>query len=102
MIDWKASHKVLKREPTGKRRWFCKHLSGNCGVVKMLKIRNWQPHDNCPICNVPDEDTTYLLKCKDLCVELHWLEATEALYVWITNELTNYQLLDAILAQISK
>jgi len=99
-IDWKASHKALKREPLGKRRWLCKHISGHCGVGRQLLRRHWQDHDHCPLCDQPDETTKHVVTCPDVRAANCWLEGVDALATWLRNELTNRHLIDAILHRL--
>ncbi|OEU05826.1 hypothetical protein FRACYDRAFT_266850 [Fragilariopsis cylindrus CCMP1102] len=63
--DWEASQQAIKKLPQGQKRWLSKQASGCIGVGHVLKIRKWQNHSRCPLCNKDEEKTSHVLTCQD-------------------------------------
>ena len=100
-INWTAIGKALQAEPLGKRRFLCKHLSGMSAVGKRLLRRKWQDHSKCPLCDAEHEDGHHVLTCKDDRAHNTWMDAMDALEIWLTNERTNSHLTDVIISRLN-
>ena len=100
-INWTAIGKALHAEPLGKRRFLCKHLSGMNAVGKQLLRRKWQDHSKCPLCDAEHEDGHHILTCKDDRAHNTWMDAMDALEIWLTNERTNSHLTAVIISRLN-
>jgi hypothetical protein len=101
LINWTAIGKSLHAEPLGKRRFLCKHLSGMSAVCKQFLRINWQEHSNCSLCDAANEDGHHVLTCKDTRAHNTWMDAMDALEIWLANERTNSHLIAAMIDRLN-
>jgi hypothetical protein len=81
-IDWDICHSAIRSLPFGKRRWLIKHLTGFCGVGKMLERWN-EDTSHCPRCDQLNEDTTHLILCPALQAMATWETSLQGLSQWM-------------------
>ena len=60
-------------------------MTGFCGVGRRLFLKRYQAHSNCPRCNLTDEDTSHVIKCKDIGASALWEEEINSLEKWMEN-----------------
>jgi hypothetical protein len=65
LTDWRAMGKAIKESPPSFRLWVSKHVSGQCGVGKMMCRWGFWDSDECPLCSAPNETTRHIALCPD-------------------------------------
>jgi len=63
LVDWKANAAALENAPTLFSLWATKHISGFCGVGKMMKHWNFWDDNKCLNCPETVEDAVHILLC---------------------------------------
>lgn len=96
LIDWEAIGDTGDTVPTLYRLWVTKHVSGFCGVGKMMKIMQFWEHDKCPCCQEPGETTFHVVWCPDKGMANQWEDSMEELEMWMSEEDTDPDLMDCI------
>ncbi|MGL5936523.1 MAG: hypothetical protein ACRCZI_12995, partial [Cetobacterium sp.] len=86
--------------PLEKQRWLMKHLTGQCGVGHTLMKKKYQDHDNCPLCNKPDETTAHVILCRDRRARTKLTILLQAFAEWMTETNTLPSLQQAILQRL--
>ena len=101
-IHWDAQDKAFRRLPLGKKRWLMKHLTGQCGVGRTLVRRKYQDHDNCPLCNNPDETTSHVVLCKDYRAKTKFGLLMGELSTWMEESYTHQGMSRAIIQRLGE
>jgi hypothetical protein len=88
-INWDTINKAIYSLPFGQKRWLVKHVTGFCGVGKVMeRCKDWD-HSKCPCCNQLDKDPLDVLQSKDPCSCLQWAHSLDALSAWMKVKDTN-------------
>ena len=84
LVDWDANGDAFTNFPTLFGSWATKHISGICGVGKMMKIWNFWEDSACLSCDELREMTHHVVLCP--CVErmVAWDKAIDGLEEWMT------------------
>jgi hypothetical protein len=86
-IDWPIIHSALSSLPFGKKRWLIKHLTGFCGVGKMM--HRWgKGTSHCPRCDRIQEDTLHVIVCPAPRAKTVWELSIQALSQWMLDNKT--------------
>lgn len=96
LIDWEAIGDASKNLPALYRLWVTKHVSGFCGVGKMMKLWKFWEHNKCPCCQEENETTLHLIYCEDEGMIMTWQDSLEDLDTWLVEEKTAPKIAECI------
>ena len=84
-VDCNAVEDAFATFPTLYQLWASKHVSGFCGVGKMMNHWRFWDHNKCPCCEmeVVVETKEYLIKCPDPWCADTWENFMEGLELWM-------------------
>ena len=99
-IDWESLGKAMKSLKQGQRREVTKHVSGFFSTGKVM-VR-WKKRDfsSCPLCKVPDEDATHVIKCPDKRASALFDEKMDDLDRWMRKRNTHQGLRIVIISRL--
>lgn len=82
-IDWEANGDALSSAPTLFSLWLTKHVSGCCGIGKMMHRWKFWDDPKCHSCDALVETIPHLCCCPHPDRVLAWEEAVEDLDAWL-------------------
>jgi hypothetical protein len=78
-IDWALIHKAMKRIPHARRLFITKHVANRSATGVQMKRRKERTIDNCPRCDLPNEDNDHILRCLAPSTQNTWTTALQSL-----------------------
>jgi hypothetical protein len=100
-INWTLIHTALRSLPFGKKRWLIKHLTGVCGVGKMMHRWN-KGTSHCPHCDRLNEDTLHVIICPAPCAMITWDKSLKISSQWMIDSKTLPQLCTFIIQTLQR
>ena len=84
-VDWDAVEDAFATFPTLYRLWASKHVSGFCGVGKMMMHWRFWDHNKCPCCEQETvvETKEHLIECPDPRCADTWESSMDGLELWM-------------------
>ena len=101
-VDWPANELAFTAFPQLFRLWATKHISGWCGVNKML--HKWKQTDDpscpCPDCDEDIETTEHLLACPSPAMRETWTNSVAGFQVWLETVDTDPELITCFITTL--
>ena len=88
-IDFDAIENAMKNSTLSRRRKISKHISGMCGVNKLMKAWGKRESDECPRCGQPEESSAHVWQCRDPRAIRVWTESVDKLRQWMVGAQTH-------------
>ena len=82
-VDWRSIGAATQYRSKAFRTWMTKHVSGECGVGRKMKLWGFKDTDACPCCGTPDETTHHVVHCQDERMQAAYTEAVEDFISWM-------------------
>ena len=79
---------AMKALPLQQQQWVSKHVSGFCGVGKMMKLWKKWPDSSCPRCGEAIEDSAHVWQCQETNFLDVWDKSIENLRQWMISNQT--------------
>jgi hypothetical protein len=83
LVNWEAIDRALQARSPSFCAWVTKHVSGECGVGRRMKLWKFWEKDNCPCCDKEDETTTHFPFCDSPHMQEAYTKQLDSFITWI-------------------
>ena len=101
LVDWDAIEDAQTFFPSGFSLWISKHVTGFCGVGKMMKYWAQWDDNNCPCCGAECETAQHVLVCNNETMVQEFSEALEVLEHWLIQKDTCPDIADCLVTTMA-
>ena len=102
LVDWDAIKDAQMYYPNGFSLWIAKHVTGFCGVGKMLFRWGHWTNNHCPCCDMECETSRHILVCRDEEMATEFHNSVEVLELWMMKVDTCPEIADCIVTTIAQ
>jgi hypothetical protein len=76
-------------------------MTGFCGAGNMLRIYRFQNHSKCPRCELDNENTNHVLRCRHPEASALWDTSVEDLEQWMLSNNRHPELVELIILSLT-
>lgn len=99
-IDWDLCGAAFRKLTIPQQRRVTKHASGHFACGRMMKLWQFQDHEECPRCPEPREDAQHVLSCPAPSTNLVWERSMTKLQLWMESATTMPELQVALITRL--